>query len=105
MELGEVTHKWFKIGVQLGISHSKLKDFEREVDPLSAVINYWLNDNVERVPVSWNSVVEALKSKYVGEAGLANKIRMEYCQKQDNFIEEKGIQPCNNLTRFFFLFL
>ena len=73
-ELGEVAYKWYKIGVQLGISRGKLKEFEKEDDPLSAVIDYWLNGNVEGVPVSWRSVVAALKSSHVGETGLANKI-------------------------------
>ena len=91
MELGEVAHKLFKIGVQLGIPHSKLKEFEKEDDPLSAMINYWLNNNVERVPVSWNSVAAALKSKHVGEARLADKIINKYCACQKQYIEGKGI--------------
>ena len=96
MELGEVAHKWFKIGVQLGISRGKLKEFEKEVDPLSAVIDYWLNDNVEdaEVPVSWKSIVAALKSSYVGETGLANRISSKYCPMHQNEIERKGQNSC-----------
>ena len=92
MELGEVAHKWFKIGVQLGISRGKLKEFEKEVDPLSAVIDHWLNDNVEdtEVPVSWKSVVAALKSSYVVETGLANRISSKYCHMHQNEMENKG---------------
>ena len=84
MELGEVTHKWFKIGIQLGISRGKLKEFEKEDDPLSAIIDYWLNGNVESVPVSWRSVVAALESSHVDETGLANRISSKYC------CEDKG---------------
>ena len=92
MELGEIDHKWFKIGVQLGVPHGKLKGFEKEVDPLSAVINFWLSDNVEdtEVPVSWRSVVAALKSSYVGETGLANSINSKYCHMHQNEMENKG---------------
>ena len=92
MELGKVAHKWFKIGVQLGVPHGKLKGFEKEADPLAAVIDYWLNDNVEdaEVPVSWKSVVAALESSYVGETGLANKISRRYCPMHQNEIERKG---------------
>ena len=79
MELGEVTHKWFKIGIQLGISRGKLKEFEKEADPLSAVIDYWLDGNVEGIPVSWRSVVSALESSHVDETGLANRISRKYC--------------------------
>ena len=89
MELGEVAHKWFKIGVQLGVSRGKLKEFEKEADPLSAVIDYLLNGNIEGVPVSWWYVVESLKTNYVDEPGLANKMSKKYCQKQD-ICEEKG---------------
>ena len=90
-ELGKVTHKVFKIGVQLGIPYHMLKEFEKETDPLSAVINYWLNDNVEdaEVPVSWRSIVAALESSYVGETGLANKISRKYC-KQENTVQNNG---------------
>ncbi len=66
---------WFKIGVQLGIPHSKLLEFEEMRDPLAAVIDYWLKGNVTESasPISWNSIVTALKSAYVGEPGLAAK--------------------------------
>ena len=81
MELGKVKHKWFEIGIQLGISRGKLKEFEKEVDPLSAIIDYWLNRNVKGVPISWRSVVAALESSHVDETGLANTINEKYCQQ------------------------
>ena len=80
MELGEVAHNWFKIGVQFGVPRHKLKEFEKEDDPLSAVIDYWLNGN-SKVPVSWRSVVAALESSHVGETGLASTIKKKYCQQ------------------------
>ena len=101
MELGDVAHRWFKIGVQLGISRGKLKEFkEIEDDPFSAVINYWLNDNVEdtEVPVSWMSIVAALKSSYVGETGLANRISSKYCRMHQNEIERKGQNLCSIIS-------
>ena len=81
MELGQIKYKLFEIGIQLGISHGKLKEFEKEADPLSAMIDYWLNGNVEEASVSWRSVVAALESSHVGETGLANKIKKKYCQQ------------------------
>ena len=83
-ELGEVAHKWFKIGVQLGVSRGKLKEFEKDDDPLSAVIDYWLNCNVKdsEVSVSWRSVVAALESSHVDETGLASRISKKYCPTQ-----------------------
>ena len=81
-ELKEVTYKWSKIGVQLGIPKYKLKEFKKEDDPLGEAVDYWLIGNVEGVPVSWRSVVEVLKSS--GETGLAKRIKKKYCQQQDN---------------------
>ena len=98
MELGDVAHRWFKIGVQLGISRGKLKEFkEIEDDPFSAVIDYWLNDNVEdaEVPVSWKSIVAALKSSYIGETGLANRISSKYCRMHQN---EIGQNSCSIIS-------
>ena len=89
-ELSEISSKRFKIGIQLGISHSQLKEFEQEDDPLSAIVNFWLRGNVESVPVSWKSIVEALKSKHVGETGLANMISKKYCQEEERG-EIKGL--------------
>ena len=89
--LGSIETKWFKIGIQLGIPHIKLLEFQGSPDPLSAVVNYWLKGNVieSAVPISWQSIVAALKSTYVGEPGLAEQISMDYCQ-QENAHVEKG---------------
>ena len=70
------------IGVQLGIPHAKLLQFRDEIDPLSAVVNYWLRGNAG-VPISWKSIVTALKSEYVGEPGLAQRIYSKYCSIND----------------------
>ena len=75
-------HRWFTIGIQLGVPHHKLKEFEKEEDSLSAVIDYCLRGNVEGVPLSWISVVKALQSFHVGETGLAKRIKNKYCQNE-----------------------
>ena len=84
-EIGGISHKWFKIGVQLDIPHHTLKKFEKEDEPLPAAIDYWLKGNVDSsdVPVSWQSIVDALDSPYVQEPGLAEKIRKKYCTQED----------------------
>ena len=83
--LGDVETKWFKIGVQLGIPRSKLQEFKKDEDPLSAVVDYWLRGNVTEsvTPISWATIVKVLKSKYVGEPGLAEKINKDYCQQEE----------------------
>ena len=82
-ELGPIQHLWFKFGVQLGIPHSKLKEFEKEQDPLAAAVDDWLRGNAEGVTISWKSVAEALESSHVGERGLAKIIRMAHCYNED----------------------
>ena len=82
-ELGGVKHKFFEIGVQLGIPRNKLMEFKKDDDPLSAIIDYWLSGNVEGVPLSWRSVSEALESSHVGEIGLAKEIIKKYNQPCD----------------------
>lgn len=79
-ELSTVKHKQSKIGIQLGIPLHKLEEFERERDPLSASIDYWLKGNVEGVPVTWQSIVDALSSPHVDEKGLAQDIARKYCR-------------------------
>ena len=89
-ELAKVVHLWFKIGVQLGVPHHKLMEFQKLDDPLTVVIDYWLNGNVKEVTISWKSIVAALKSDHVGETGLARRICKKYCQLQED--ELKGEQ-------------
>ena len=77
-ELGSVMAKWHAIGVQLGVDQSKLKEFEinyRTADRyFTEVINFWLNGNTP-VAVSWKSLVEILELPFVGEKGLAKRLR------------------------------
>ncbi len=88
-ELGRIKSQWFNIGIQLGIPQYKLKEFEKEIDPLSAVMDYWLQGNVEQTkPRSWKSIVEVLKSDHVGQPGLAETIRKKYCQQEENKVEK-----------------
>ena len=89
--LGSIKTKWLEVGIQLGIPRSKLMEFKKEDEPLSAVVDYWLKGNVTEsvVPISWQSIVAALKSEHVGEPGLAEQIRKKHCQ-QDNPKAEKG---------------
>ena len=81
-ELAEVENKFIKIGVQLGIPRYKLMEFKKDDDPLSAMIDYWFSGNVEGVHVSWQSIVDALQTSYVGESGLAEKIIEKYIDSQ-----------------------
>lgn len=63
----------------MGMPYHVLEEFKKELDPLAAVINYWLKGNVEEVQVCWLSIVETLKTPHVMELGLAEKICAKYC--------------------------
>ena len=62
----------------------------KEEDCLSAAIDYWLCGNVPDVPVCWGSVVTALESKQVGEAGLAKIIRVKYSVQDAEMEDSSG---------------
>ena len=79
--MGGVSHKWMKIGIQLGISQHKLKEFRAEDDdPFVNIMDYWLKGNVAESfgSISWKSIVAALESTHVGEPALAKEIREKY---------------------------
>lgn len=88
-ELSSVEHKAYRIGLQLGVPHCKMIVYKQQQgdDALSTAIDYWLRGNAPDVPITWNSIVEALKSHHVGEAGLAEAIATKYCCHQE---EPKG---------------
>ena len=88
-ELAKVRYKWWDIGKKLHVPYHKLKEFEKEADQLAAIINYWLNGNVEDIPVTWRSIVAVLESSSVDERGLAKTIKDKYCQSEPNI--SKGI--------------
>lgn len=76
-ELGNVQHKAYEIGVQLGISLGKLKELKKNGNLLLESLDFWLNGNTD-VPVTWESVVNALESDFVKETGCAERIRKKH---------------------------
>ena len=100
-ELTEVVYKWKKIGVQLGVPHYKLMEFKSSDDPLMHLVDYWLKGNVEGVSVSWNSIVKALRSRYVQATGLANKLEKKYCKEDEGENLRFGTLLCMLLVNGF----
>ncbi len=79
--LDVVSGKWYQIGIQLGIPKHKLDEFNEKKEPIIEVLNYWLNKNVKGGdPVSWETIVKALRSRHVDEPGLATIIQEKYCE-------------------------
>ena len=74
-KLSRVMYKIDKISVQLGIPIYVLKNNKNQ-EP-SFFLDYWLSGNVSNSDISWNTVIKALKSAYVGEPGLARQLERE----------------------------
>jgi hypothetical protein len=77
-ELVSVMAKYYHIGVQLRVDQAKIGEIEINHPTadrrFSEVIKIWLGGNTP-VAVSWESLVEVLESPFVGEKGLAMKLR------------------------------
>ena len=88
--LGSLDHKWFQIGIQLGIPRNVLEKFEGVKDPLSAIIDFWLEGNVQDkdAPVTWATLAAALKSSHVGAPAIAKRIMNKYCPSHSSIDEE-----------------
>ena len=81
-ELHQVSHKWFFLGVQLGVSISALKCIQKDshigTDCLRKMLAMWLKCTYTP---TWNTVIDALESPPVGELYLAQKLREKYCPR------------------------
>ena len=85
--LVSLKHMWREISIQLGISNNKLHDFKKLDDPFTKSLDYWLNGNTD-VPITWGSVVAALKSPHVGEYLFAKTLNIEVCEQIYEKIDE-----------------
>ncbi len=76
----------------MGIPYNTLKDFAKQKDPLQAVVAYWLAENIEEsvTPLSWGSIVAAVKSKHIDEPALAEQIRGRYCPQNAEIKFQEG---------------
>jgi hypothetical protein len=77
-ELVSVMAKYYRIGVQLRVDQAKIEEIENNYPTtdrrFSEVIKIWLRGNTP-VTMSWESLVEVLESPFVGEEGLARRLR------------------------------
>ena len=88
-------HKWFHLGLSLGLHYSTLKDIEAShflgvENHMTNVLQKWLNeiDRVsERGPPSWRSLALALDCPLVREHQVARSIQDEH-QISLNLVEK-----------------
>ena len=99
-ELVSVMAKWYRIGVQLGVDDAKLEEIENNYQTIdrrfSEMIKFWLRGNASAA-VNWESLVEVLEQPFVGEKGLAMKLREKGGMVSEavgvSGATESGVQP------------
>ena len=86
-ELNNISAKWNNLGLQLGVSIGRLnaikEDYHTTSDCLRETLTTWLKTFSSP---SWSAMVDALKSKTVGEVNLAVELEQKYCLTQDTSI-------------------
>ena len=74
-DLAPIAHKWYNIGLQLGITAHDLDKVSREGNDsqrlLSDMLGHWLSNNCD---ARRSDLENMLKSKTIGEAKLARKL-------------------------------
>lgn len=79
--------KWEEVGYALRIERERMDQIKHETMRLSStatsyceVFNHWLKNTLEHQR-TWNTVLNALATKLVGEEQLARKITLKIIQK------------------------
>jgi len=83
--LHSASHRWFEIGLQLGVPIFRLniilRDMHGTMKQLRAVLEYWMNNATDPLP-SWKVLVDALKSPTVSESRVAEELEKKYCSPE-----------------------
>ena len=83
-ELLDVQTKWYNLGLQLNLRVKvldRIRDqFSNHRDWLLEMLKTWLRsaDNT-----SWKTLIDALRSRSVGESQLADHLEAKYCRMKD----------------------
>ena len=79
----KVAHKWFPIGIGLGISGEQLEEIRENSDDipdccLGNLFYEWELNPHENKPFTWSTLLKVLRSVKVGEESLANKLEEHF---------------------------
>ena len=86
--------KGSRIAIQLGVPFETIQELKKEEDPLAAILYYCLKGNAEKT-LTWELIVEALKSSHVNEGGLAADIEKKYCKKEEAIGQDVTQESCS----------
>ena len=79
-----IEHKWYDIGVQLGLDPAELESikisYHSPMECLRCMIQLWLK-GLEPIP-SWENLCRALEGEVIAEPAVARTIRQSKGQKQ-----------------------
>ena len=99
-ELADVRAKWYNIGIQLGVNVGTLKAIEKQYsdpsDCLRETLMTWLK--AYPPPHTWSKVLEALRTKIVGEAKLAVDLEQKYYTTQDGSTAAPTLSPQSTIS-------
>ena len=81
--VSRIPSKWKKVGVALGLSQPQIDaiDCHRYGVPFecfSDVFKYWQSESTPEQPANWATLISVLRSNTVGEAALAEYIRVHF---------------------------
>ena len=80
--LHSVCDKWYKVGVQLDVPITNLRNIGRNsMDPLCDTLDFWMRNSPSP---SWRCLVDALEAPSVGETQLAKAIEEKYCSSEEH---------------------
>lgn len=108
----ELESKWHDIGLQLSIEPHVLERIEldhKDDGPgrlLTETLLFWLRENTD-VPVSWQSLINILKSPSVKETNLASQIQSLVFESNHSEIDQAGmfyiIMACPSCNSYMYM--
>ena len=90
-ELYDVRAKWKMIGLGLRLPHSDLEAMSgSHLECLQSSVSKWLK-GIDPPP-TWQAIVAVLRSKVVGEEGIAKELEEKYCHDVPSVSRMQGLQ-------------
>ena len=87
-ELSDIRANWYNIGLQLRLRVGTLDAIKEQYDDpshcLRETLKTWLKTCPS--PPTWKNIVEALRSRIIGEVRLAADLEQKYCSTQDTSV-------------------
>ena len=81
--ISQVAHKWFLIGIKLGMSGEQLEEIQENSNDipdrcLGNLFYEWEQNPHKDKPFTWGTLLQVLKSVKVGEESLAKKLEEHF---------------------------